>query len=111
MTGTYFDPVIEEYQVNRIADRNALAQKMRGWHGWGGYYHKRLSTIYSHMIPKGASVLEIGCSNGDLLASLKPETGVGIEISPDMVALAKERHPELEFICSAEDQFRNRWPV
>ena len=105
MINPYYDPMLNAYQSKRIADRNALAQKLRSWRGWGGYYHRRLSRVYAHMIPAGASVLEIGCGTGDLLASLKPARGVGVEIAPDMAALARERHPELKVICSAEDQF------
>lgn len=106
MTNPYTDPMMETYQSKRIVERNALAEKLRGWRGWGGYYHKRLAKVYSHMIPVGATVLEIGCNTGDLLASLKPARGIGVEIAPQMVALAQERHPELTFICAAEDQFQ-----
>ena len=62
MTNPYTDPMMETYQSKRIVERNALAEKLRGWRGWGGYYHKRLANVYSHMIPAGASVLEIGCN-------------------------------------------------
>jgi hypothetical protein len=42
--------------------------------------------------------LEVGCGEGDLLASVKPSYGVGIDFSPEMVALARARHPDLSFI-------------
>ena len=105
MTITYSDPLREEYNARRIATRKALAEKMKHWHGWGGYYHKRLAKVYSHMIPKEASVLELGCGNGNLLACLEPGKGVGIEISPEMAAFAQSLHPGIKVVCSAEDQY------
>lgn len=43
-------------------------------------------------------MLEIGCGRGELLASLKPSRGVGVEVSSGMVEAARKRHPGLEFI-------------
>lgn len=57
------------------------------------------------MIPAKGRVLEIGCGNGDLLASLKPAYGVGIELSAQMIALAEELHPDLVFINASADDF------
>ncbi len=101
----YSDLSKEKYQASRVAHWNTVALKMRHWQGWGGYYHHRLNEIYARMIPPGARVLEIGCGNGDLLASLKPAAGTGVEISPEMAALARDLHPELNFINESEDQF------
>jgi SAM-dependent methyltransferase len=42
-------------------------------------------------------VIEVGCGLGDLLAAVKPARGVGVDFSPAMIALARQRHPELEF--------------
>ena len=50
-------------------------------------------------IPEGMRILEWGCGPGDLLADLKPSRGLGIDLSPKMVARARATHPdtELEF--------------
>jgi hypothetical protein len=45
----------------------------------------------------GSSIIEIGCATGDTLASLNPGRGVGIDISPGMIEIAKRKHPHLEF--------------
>lgn len=44
-------------------------------------------------------MLEVGCGRGDLLAALQPARGVGVDVSPVMVELARERHHELELSC------------
>ena len=95
-----------QHQAERSAHWNAVAKKMWHWKGGGGYYHKRLGELYAHVIPAGAKVLEIGCGNGDLLANLKPQPGVGVDFSSEMIALAKDRHPGLVFIEANADEVK-----
>ena len=49
-------------------------------------------------MPEDASVLDLGCGIGDLLAALSPKHGVGIDISAAMLDQARTRHPETTFI-------------
>jgi SAM-dependent methyltransferase len=74
------------------------------WRRRTGAYHALLRGIYRALIPAGQRVLEIGCGRGDLLAALKPGYGLGVDVSPRMVSAARERHPGLEFRCSAGEQ-------
>jgi len=67
---------------------------------WGGYYHQQLEKAFSHLVPEGASVLDVGCSTGRLLASLKPARGVGVDFSEDAIALARKQYPGLEFVVA-----------
>jgi hypothetical protein len=68
------------------------------WRRRNATYHKLIEEVYRFSVPAGASVLEIGCGSGDLLASLKPSTGLGVDVSGGMVELARHRHPEVEFL-------------
>ena len=61
-------------------------------------YYEEIERIAKFFIPEGASVLEIGCSTGDLLAALKPGRGVGVDLSPAIIDLARQKHNDLEFI-------------
>jgi SAM-dependent methyltransferase len=45
-------------------------------------------------------VLELGCGSGDLLAAVRPGTGVGIDFSREAVRRAARRHPECRFLCA-----------
>lgn len=68
------------------------------------YYTKQLRKLIMFNIPKGHTVLEIGCGVGDLLASLEAERAVGIDFSEKMISLAQERHPDLELhLANAEN--------
>jgi SAM-dependent methyltransferase len=61
-------------------------------------YHDFVREMYRAMVAPGLSVLEIGSGRGDLLAALQPRRGVGVDVSAEMVAAARRRHPQLEFI-------------
>ncbi|MEI9951396.1 MAG: hypothetical protein WDO74_21085 [Pseudomonadota bacterium] len=61
------------------------------------YYNKEVERLVGSLVIPGSRVLEIGSGLGDLLASLAAESGVGIDISPRIVAAAKKRHPQLDF--------------
>ncbi len=61
------------------------------------YYQSYLRKYFTFVIPPGLRVLELGCGIGDLLAAVKPARGMGVDFSPEMLKLARERHPELEF--------------
>jgi SAM-dependent methyltransferase len=61
------------------------------------FYQRLLRHYYSFWVPQGVRVLELGCALGDLLAAVKPSRGMGVDFSPSMVSLARQRHPELEF--------------
>jgi ubiquinone/menaquinone biosynthesis C-methylase UbiE len=57
------------------------------------------------LIPPGKRVLELGCGSGELLASLAPSHGVGIDFAQGPLDRARARYPHLSFVLGdAEDQ-------
>ena len=95
---TEFEPAGKAYQQSRIDHWDSIARKRDNWKGMGQWYHRRLEEIYRFLVSPGLRVLEIGCSDGDLLAALRPSRGIGVDFSPEMIRRAKEHYPELEFI-------------
>jgi SAM-dependent methyltransferase len=88
------------YNGRRIAHWSALVSSSRGRRGAARAYHRRLESVYQFLIPRGLRVLELGCAEGDLLASLAPTVGVGVDFSPAMIEQARRRHPTLEFVVA-----------
>src|SRR5947209_2757153 len=84
------------YTTERRVHWDALAAAPRE-RFWAGAYRRRLQHYYQQVISPGQRVLEIGCGRGDLLASLQPAVGVGIDFSPRMIEQARRRHPHLSF--------------
>jgi ubiquinone/menaquinone biosynthesis C-methylase UbiE len=81
------------YRDRRIEYWNSYTRRASS-----NYYHRRLGEIYRFLIQPGQRVLELGCGEGDLIASLNPSVGVGVDFSPEMIARARNKHPELEFL-------------
>ncbi len=81
----------------RVQHFDAMASERAKYRKKGKYYHQELENYLRFLVPEGASVLEIGCGTGDLLAALQPGRGVGIDISPQMVKKAQQNYPDLDF--------------
>jgi len=62
-------------------------------------YQLQLAHIYQQLISPKSSILDLGCGDGSLLATLKPRRGVGVDFSEAAITSAKERYAQLEFIC------------
>lgn len=90
------DPAYRDYRAKRIRfwDKHARRTDTAP----ASYYHQRLEQVYRFLIPPGASVIELGSGDGDLLAALDPKRGVGVDFSAANVALARDHHPNIEFI-------------
>lgn len=89
---------LAKHRKQRSQHWDAVALQKVAKHGPSAYYHSRLASIYSSFGADRPCVLEIGSGNGDLLANVKPQFGVGVDISRGMVEKARQRHPELAFV-------------
>lgn len=76
-----------------------FAAQFERWKGPREFYRRKLIDLFRFLVPRGSRVLEVGCGNGDLLAALEPSYGVGIDLSPKMVAMAREQYPQLQFFA------------
>lgn len=88
----------KHYQRERVSHWDQVASELDNQKSMGGYYHQRLTDVFRFLVPESSRVLEIGCGQGDLLAALKPSTGVGVDFSDKMIERAKTRHPGLRFL-------------
>ncbi|KKO11343.1 hypothetical protein LCGC14_0018240 [marine sediment metagenome] len=85
---------------NRVREFfDALAPRRAAYRKRSRYYYRQLASHFRFIIPEGKSVLEVGCADGYLLSELKPARGLGIDISPGMIAEAQKAHVDetLEF--------------
>ncbi|HEX7515746.1 MAG TPA: glycosyltransferase [Chthoniobacterales bacterium] len=84
-------------RIDLVQYFDSLAATRDLWIKKNWYYHQQLARTLSFFIPADSSVLEIGSSTGVLLNSLKPGRGLGLDISPAMVEIARRKYPHLEF--------------
>ncbi len=88
---------------------NQHLEKMRAFYeaaptelNWAARSYRRLlAHYYNLLIPADASVLEIGCGSGELLAGIQAARKVGIDLSPRQIAAATARLPRAEFHVQA----------
>ncbi len=87
----------------RIRIYDQLAEQRADWVAKNSYYHEQLRRLIGSLVLPGSRVLEVGCGLADLLDSLKPSRGVGIDVSPKMIEQARARHPDLDLqVCDVE---------
>lgn len=81
---------MERTKVEKHFDR--VAKDYDFYKKKNSFYYDNLKKLLGILIPKNSNVLEIGCGTGDLLASLRPKEGYGMDISHEMVAIARSKH-------------------
>ena len=81
------------------AHMDRMAPEREKWRARNRYYYEENEAYMRFMVPAGLRVLDLGCGNGTLLAGLKPAYGVGIDLSEETIARAREKYPECEFIA------------
>jgi SAM-dependent methyltransferase/NACalpha-BTF3-like transcription factor len=74
-----------------------LALKRDRWMKRNRFYHKVLAKNFRQIIPEGSSVIELGCGTGDLLNAIRPGLGMGVDFSEQMIRIAREKYPHLNF--------------
>lgn len=74
--------------------RNRVAEELRR------PYQRRLREFIGTKMGRGRRVLHLGCEDGELLASVAPDLGVGIGPSQELLKAAKDEHPHLAFVCA-----------
>lgn len=76
-----------------------IAHDLDKWRLRNNYYHQDQINYLRYLVGENKRILELGSGNGSLLAALNPSHGVGVDISPSMVNIAKSRYPALTFLA------------
>src|SRR6267143_2068205 len=91
-------PVMTDPIKERVRSHyDALAPSRDVWYRRNYYYHDYVEQTLRRLIPEGSTVLELGCGTGNLLAALKPSRGLGLDLSAEIVSVARRNHPQLAF--------------
>ncbi len=71
-------------------------------------YRRLLAKYYRYIIPATASVLEVGCGAGDLLALLPNQDVEGIDCSAEQIAQAKSKVPHGRFWVASGEALKSQ---
>lgn len=94
-------------QASRQARRelqDRIAPHRDKWIKRNRYYYDRIKRMLRFIIEPNKRVLEVRCQVGDLLASVEPCYGVGVEISQKLVDVARHNYPNLNFVCANPEE-------
>ena len=88
----------KEFYDQRAASREREA---------GRHYHTLLERLYRFFVPPDVRVLELGSGVGNLLAAVRPKTGLGLDFSEKMTEIARRRHADLKFETTTAEDFKS----
>jgi len=83
-------------RVLELAQR--LASERNRWIERNAFFYEQDEKYMRFLVPEGLRVLDLGCGTGRMLAALKPARGVGVDISSNMIEIARRDFPDLEFV-------------
>jgi len=95
-----FETREQDLRERRAAVYDSFAAERDRWRTKNAAYYRNIEKLVQFVVPKGANVLEIGSGTGDLLAALEPKHGLGVDISANLVDIAKRKHPHLDFVVA-----------
>ena len=96
----------EQDRKRRLDQQEAAASTLERWYRRNRYYYREQARLFGLHVPPGSRVLHVGCGLGDLLAALEPSHGLGIDLSPRVIELARQRHPHLRFKAMDPQDFQ-----
>jgi len=77
--------------------QSAVAAARPTWIRKNKYYYECLKRLLGRLVEPGRRVLNVRCQTGFLLDALQPAQGVGVEISSEMVEVAKAGYPRFTY--------------
>ncbi|HVT73234.1 MAG TPA: glycosyltransferase [Lacunisphaera sp.] len=95
-------PEIIQQHLERVRDHYEAAPPACNWAARG--YRRWLAHYYNLLIPPEASVLEVGCGSGELLALLRAGRKTGVDLSAAQIEAARRRVPGAEFHVQAGER-------
>src|SRR5439155_1611401 len=102
--GTWGPAALEQ---RRERSRNHLARialRREGWIDRNEYYYELLNRLLRFLVEPQKRVLSVRCGTGNLLTVVQPAEGKGIDICPEIVEIAQQRNPSLEFAVAFPDK-------
>ncbi len=91
---------LDQVREARRLHQSTIAGRRYEWIRSNGYFYDHLKRAIQFVVEPNKRVLEVRCETGELLASVAPSYGVGVEISDAMSEAARVRHPDLHFVTS-----------
>jgi SAM-dependent methyltransferase len=92
--------VLRSLRDHRRALQDSIAHERGRWIADNRYYYDAIRRLLRFIVEPNKRVLELRCQTGHLLAAVEPAFGVGLDISEEMIGIARNNYPNIHFSCS-----------
>lgn len=90
--------------MSKLSYFEKLAESRKKKRYFNAYYWNEITNYCNYFSHDDISILEVGCSTGELLNGVRAKRKVGIDFSPATIAIAKEKFQNIDFhVMEAED--------
>src|SRR5438874_7143699 len=98
-------PAALEQRRKRTRDHlTKIAARREDWINRNEYYYELLNRLLRFLVEPQKRVLSVRCGTGNLLANVQSTEGKGVDICPEIVEIAQQRNPSLEFAVAFPDK-------
>ena len=80
-----------------MSTSNSIAPEWDTWRARNRFYHEQVTELVAGAVVPDRRVLDIGCGLGDVLATVQPDRGLGLNVAERLTRLAREKYPDLTF--------------
>lgn len=91
---------IRDRKTAILKSSDQIANQRDDWIARNSFYYQQDYEYMHFLVPPDLRVLDLGCGTGDLLATLRPSKGVGVDFSERMINIASSKYPKLNFITA-----------
>ncbi len=92
--------------MSKISYFEKIAPKRKKSRGFNAYYWNEITNYCDYFSHEDISVLEVGCGTGELLNGMRAKRKVGIDFSPAMISIAKEKFKNIDFHVMEAEHLR-----
>src|SRR6266699_7054154 len=97
-------PALEQRRERTRTHLAQIAGRREIWINRNKYYYDLLSRLLRFLVEPEKKVLSVRCDTGNLLAAVRPSNGKGIDICAEIVEIARQRNPSLNFAVAFPDK-------
>lgn len=103
VTETVGPAALDERRERTRRHLAGLAHRRDSWIEQNSYYYGLIGKLLRFVVEPKKRVLVVRCSTGGLLSAVRPQVGVGVEISPELQEVAKRRHAQFTYHVAFPD--------
>jgi Glycosyl transferase family 2/Methyltransferase domain len=95
---------LEQRRERTRKDLANIAPRRESWIKRNKYYYELLTRLLRFLVEPEKKVLSVRCDIGNLLAAVRPSNGEGIDICAEIVEIAQQQNPSLNFAVAFPDK-------